>query len=98
MGRKFFRRHGDRLPGDLTAEAGPSLRAASPRDFSDPYRSEGPAGLLIANLLSESQDEHDEHHTRGPQTLPGRQEKSDRSRYSTSAELRNHPIRSGSGR
>jgi hypothetical protein len=37
------------------AEAGPSVRAAPPRDFSDPYRTDGPPGLRAANLLSESQ-------------------------------------------
>src|ERR1035437_7021358 len=54
-GPNFLWRSGDRLSGGLTAETGPSSRAPSSADFSSTYRTEGPAGFLMANLLSESQ-------------------------------------------
>src|ERR1035437_1883276 len=54
-GPNFLWRSGDRLSGGLTAETGPSSRAPSSADFSSTYRTEDPAGFLMANLLSESQ-------------------------------------------
>src|ERR1035437_10261571 len=54
-GPNFLWRSGDRLSGGLTAETGPSSRAPSSADFSSTYRTEVPAGFLMANLLSESQ-------------------------------------------
>src|ERR1019366_7823844 len=54
-GPNFLWRSGDRLSGGLTADTGPSSRAPSSADFSSTYRTEGPAGFLMANLLSESQ-------------------------------------------
>src|ERR1035437_1855960 len=54
-GPNFLWRGEDRLCGGLTAETGPSSRAPSSADFSSTYRTEGLAGFLMANLLSESQ-------------------------------------------
>src|ERR1035437_10193930 len=54
-GPNFLWRSGDRLSGGLTAETGPSSRAPSSAAFSSTYRTEDPAGFLMANLLSESQ-------------------------------------------
>jgi hypothetical protein len=39
----------------LTADTQPSSESPSLADFSSTYQTEGPAGLLTANLLSESQ-------------------------------------------
>src|ERR1039458_10133421 len=41
--------------GGLVRRRGKARRSASPAGFSSTYRTEGPAGLLITNLLSESQ-------------------------------------------
>ena len=37
-------------------ETGPNSRTPPSADFSSTYRTGGPAGFLMANLLSESQD------------------------------------------
>jgi hypothetical protein len=39
----------------LTVETGPNSRTPPSADFSSTYRTEGPGGLLEANLLSEAQ-------------------------------------------